>query len=102
VYVSLLTTHGVIVITEELKSICSPDLEYLTIKCRPYFLPREFSLVVVTAVYIPPQANTMTALKELHCTLFKLETTYPEVAFIVSGDFNSKFEENTTEVLSTH
>ena len=28
------------------------------------------------------------ALKELHLSLCKLETTYPEVAFIVAGDFN--------------
>lgn len=46
---------------QELKSFSSPDLEY-----RPYYLPREFSLVIVTAVYIPPQADTTTALKELH------------------------------------
>ena len=39
---------------KELKSFCSPDLEYLTTKCRPYFLPRELSSVIVTAVYIPP------------------------------------------------
>jgi hypothetical protein len=68
---------------QELKSFFSPDLEYPTIKCRPYYLPREFA-----AVYIPPQADTTTALKELHWTLCKLETTYPEAAFIVAGDFN--------------
>ena len=39
-------------------------------------------------MYIPPQADTMTALKERHWTLYKLETTYPEAAFIVDGDFN--------------
>ena len=35
-----------------------------------------------------PQADTTTALKELHWILCKLETTYPEDAFIVAGDFN--------------
>jgi hypothetical protein len=39
-------------------------------------------------VYIPPQADTKTALKELHWILCKLETIYPEDAFIVAGDFN--------------
>ena len=62
---------------QELKSFCSPDLEFLTIKCRPYYLPREFSSIIVTAVYIP-QANTSTTLKELHWTLCKLETIHPE------------------------
>uniref|UniRef100_A0A673ZB86 Reverse transcriptase domain-containing protein n=1 Tax=Salmo trutta TaxID=8032 RepID=A0A673ZB86_SALTR len=72
---------------QELKSFCSPDLEFLTIKCRPYYRPRELSSVV-TAVYIPPQADTKMAAKELHWTLCKLETIYPEAAFIVAGDFN--------------
>ena len=39
-------------------------------------------------IYPPPQADTSTALKELHWTLCKLDTTYPEAAFIVAGDFN--------------
>ena len=29
--------------TQVLKSFCSPDLEFITIKCRPHYLPREFS-----------------------------------------------------------
>ena len=73
---------------QELKSFCSPDLEFLTIKCRPHYLPREFSSIIIRVVYIPPQADTSTAIKELHWALCKLETTYPEAAFIVAGDFN--------------
>ena len=73
---------------QELKSFCSPDLEFLTMKCRPHYLPREFSSIIITVVYIPPQSDTSMALKELHLTLCKLETTYPEDAFIVAGDFN--------------
>ena len=38
---------------QELKSFCSPDLEFLTIKCRPHYLPREFSAIIITVVYIP-------------------------------------------------
>ena len=73
---------------QTLKSFCSHKLECLTIKCRPYYLPREFSSVIVTAVYILPQADAKTALKELRWNLCKLENTYPEAAFIVAGDFN--------------
>ena len=73
---------------KELKSFCSPDLEFLTIKCQPHYLPREFSSIIITVAYIPPQADSSTALKELHWTLCKLETTYPEAAFTVAGDFN--------------
>ena len=72
---------------QELKSFCSPNLEFLIIKCRPYYLPREFLSVILTAVYIPPQANTKTALKELHWTLCKLETIYPEAVFIAAKNF---------------
>ena len=36
---------------KELKSFCSPNLKYLTIKCRPHYLPIEYSLVIVTAMY---------------------------------------------------
>uniref|UniRef100_A0A8C8MIY8 Uncharacterized protein n=1 Tax=Oncorhynchus tshawytscha TaxID=74940 RepID=A0A8C8MIY8_ONCTS len=36
----------------------------------------------------PPQADTSMALNELYLTLCKLETIYPEAAFIVAGDFN--------------
>jgi hypothetical protein len=39
-------------------------------------------------VDIPPHTDTKTALKELHWTLCKLETIYPEAPFIVAGDFN--------------
>jgi hypothetical protein len=31
---------------------------------------------------------------ELHCTLCKLETIYPEAAFIVAEDFNKATFEN--------
>jgi hypothetical protein len=48
-------------------------------------------LVIDTAVYIPPQADTTTALKELHWTLCKLENTHPEAALIVAGDFNKAY-----------
>ncbi len=41
---------------------CSPHLEHLSIICRPFYLPREFSSIVVTSVYIPPQADTSLAL----------------------------------------
>ena len=72
---------------QKLTSFCSPDVEYLTIKW-PYYIQREFSSVIVTAVYIPPQADTTTALKELRWTLCKLGTTYHEATFIVAWDFN--------------
>ena len=37
---------------------CFPDVEFLILFCRPYYLPREFTSVFVTPVYIPPDADS--------------------------------------------
>ena len=39
--------------TTNIDTHCSPDLEYITVKCRPFFLPRELTEVLIMAVYIP-------------------------------------------------
>lgn len=67
---------------------CSPNVELIMVKCRPYYLPREFTSVIVTAVYTPPDANAKLAMEELHAAISKQQTTHPEAAFIVAGDFN--------------
>jgi len=43
---------------------CSPDLELLSIKVRPFYRPWELSSVIITAVHIPPQADTTQLLKD--------------------------------------
>ncbi len=67
---------------------CSPHLEYLSIICRPFYLPREFTSIIVTAVYIPPQADTSLALSKLHDKLSGYNNKHPDPAFIIAGDFN--------------
>ncbi len=71
-----------------IKSFCSPDLEFHMLLCRPFWLPREFTAIIITAVYIPPQANTDQALRELYGNISEQETTHPDAAFIIMGDFN--------------
>ncbi len=71
-----------------IKSFCSPDLEFHTLLCRPFWLPREFTAIIITAVYIPPQANTDQALRELYGNISEQETAHPDAAFIITGDFN--------------
>ncbi len=71
-----------------IKSFCSPDLEFHTLLCRPFWLPREFTAIIIMAVYIPPQANTDQALKELYRNISEQETAHPDAAFVVTGDFN--------------
>ncbi len=52
------------------------------------WLPREFTAIIITAVYIPPQANTDQALKELYRNISEQETAHPDAAFVITGDFN--------------
>lgn len=73
------------VITE---SHCSPNAEFLIVKCRPFYLSRELTSAIVTAVYPSLDANAKLALKELHVAISKQQTTHPEAAFIVAGDLN--------------
>ncbi len=70
------------------KSLGSPDLEFHMLLCRPSWLPREFTAIIITAVYIPPQANTDQALRELYRNISEQETAHPDAAFVVTGDFN--------------
>ncbi|KAM8763289.1 uncharacterized protein AB9X84_007718 isoform 1-T1 [Acanthopagrus schlegelii] len=67
---------------------CSVDTEVLMVKCRPFYLQREFSAVFVLAVYILPRANQTAVLRLLHDTISKQKTTHPDAVFVVAGDFN--------------
>lgn len=68
----------------------------LTLKCRPYYLPREFTVVFIVAVYIPPSANASMALGELHDHIGALQNKHWDVFFVVAGDFNHV---NLTDIL---
>ncbi|KAI4889412.1 hypothetical protein NFI96_034099 [Prochilodus magdalenae] len=68
--------------------LCSEATEQLTVKCRPHYLPREFTAVFVIAVYIAPDANANNALKELHDNISSLQNKHPEAFYVVVGDFN--------------
>ncbi len=88
VFVSISTTHGVMKGTYTLLNPSAPLIWNFICFCRPFWLPREFTAIIITAVYIPPQANTDQALKELYRNISEQETTHPDAAFIITGDFN--------------
>ena len=69
-------------------SSCSPELESLTVNCKPFYSPREFSSVVLMGVYIPPDANATSAINQLTTRVLAAETTYPDSVIIILGDFN--------------
>ncbi len=75
-----------------IKSFCSPDLEFHMFLCRPLWLPREFTSIIITDVCIPPQVNTDQALKELYGNISEQETVHPDclctqIALVVTGHF---------------
>lgn len=74
--------------TDGIHSHCSPNIEFLTVKCRPFYLPREFSAIIIIGVYIPPDADTKAALKTLSHSINELQTIHPGGVLIVAGDFN--------------
>jgi hypothetical protein len=63
---------------------CIPEVEYLMIRCRPHYLPREF-------IYLPPQtdAGTETAFNELYKAISKQANAHPEAARLVAEEFNA-------------
>ena len=67
---------------------CSPELETMTVLCRPFYLPKELTVVLVTAVYVPPDANVSTAVSQLREVISRQQKARPEGAFVVAGDFN--------------
>ncbi|XP_030581547.1 uncharacterized protein LOC115777725 [Archocentrus centrarchus] len=72
-----------------------PDIELLAVGLRPYYLPREFSHVIIVAVYVPPSANPTSACDVIHSTLACLQTQHPTALIAISGDFNHVTMEKT-------
>ena len=60
----------------------------LSTVCRSFYLPRELTVVIVTAVYIPPDANVSAALSQLYATVSKHQQAHPDGVHIIAGDFN--------------
>ena len=46
-------------------SLSDTDIEILTVSARPYYLPREFSHMLVTNMNIPPSAKSNQSLEML-------------------------------------
>ncbi len=67
---------------------CSSLVEFMFVKCRLFYMPREFTAIVIVAVYIPPCANAKDALREPYCTISEKQTNNPDSFFIIAGDFN--------------
>ena len=62
---------------EILSATCAPNLKTLSINCRSFYLPHEFSIVILTAVYIFPDPNIATAQRDLHQVITEYENSNP-------------------------
>ncbi len=70
---------------------CSPLVEFMIIKCRPFYLPREYTAILLVAVYIPPSSNNNNrseALNDLYQHISEQQTAHPDAFLILAGDFN--------------
>ncbi|KAK3548526.1 hypothetical protein QTP70_013375 [Hemibagrus guttatus] len=63
-------------------------LAFVTVRCRPFYLPWEFTTVFIVGVYIPPSSNAKEALCELYGAISELQKAHPDGLFIITGDFN--------------
>lgn len=66
----------------------SPDLELLTVMCKPLYLPRKFSSIILAAVYIPPSASAPSMSQQLADHIMEVENSNPDTVVLALGDFN--------------
>lgn len=69
-------------------TLCTPDIELLSVSLRPHYLPREFPQLFVTLIYIHPKANVDMATRTIVKTVQKLQKLAPDAPNFVMGDFN--------------
>lgn len=70
------------------ESLCTQDIELLSVSLRPFYLPREFPQIFVTVVYIHPKANEAKVKETVEHTVSKLQNVSPDAPNFVMGDFN--------------
>ncbi len=69
---------------------CSTPGGVYDYKCRPFYLPREYTAILLVAVYIPPSSNNnrSEALNDLYQHISEQQTAHPDAFLILAGDFN--------------
>ena len=71
-----------------IKRMCSPELELLALSIRPFYLPREFGVVYIVLVYVPPTANNNVSAEYIAEVVHDLQSKSPDAPVIILGDFN--------------
>lgn len=55
------------------------------VKCRPLHLSRKFTVVMITHVYVPPDANAHSAAGLLYDSTSRQQSVYPDAGHIIAG-----------------
>ena len=63
-------------------------LEAMSVQCRPFYLPWELTVAIVTTVYIHPNANVSSALGQLLLMVTKQQGAQRDGVHLITGDFN--------------
>ena len=79
------TNNGVTLVASPKSGKCQ-NIELLAVSCRPYYLPCEFSNVIVILVYIPPSANAKLATDVIARTAHKLPSQSSDTFNMINGD----------------
>ncbi len=58
------------------------------VKCRPFYLSREFTAIVIVSVYIPRVQTLRMRFVKLYSAISEQQTNNPDGFFIIAGDFN--------------
>ena len=69
-------------------NLCTPDVEGLWLRLRPFRLPRELSCIFVGVFYHPPLADNNVLQDYLISTVDKLLLDHPNTGIMILGDFN--------------
>lgn len=70
------------------ETLCTPDIELLSVSLHPFYLPREFPQLFITLVYIHPRANADTVTRAIVETVQRLQGIAPDAPNFIMGDFN--------------
>ena len=67
---------------------CSQNAEIFIMGLRPYYLPREFSHVILTTIYVPNNTVANKEALEISEALRNYESSAQDALFLINGDFN--------------
>lgn len=68
--------------------ICASDGKLCAVGLHPYYLPKEFSHVVMVTVCASPFANPSMACDTVHSAIAWIQTPHSSAFIAISGDFN--------------